>query len=420
MPFSPLSPARRLAFSLGACVLGATAVVGITDIAQPEAASAATDCRISPPDSTFADEVASSARYAQLWRLYQAYFLRQPDNGGLGYWIDLSRSGVGLQAISDNFELSEEFALTYGALDNYEFLELIYANVLCRIQDGDGFDYWLGLLNSSSLSRGDMMVLFSESEEYLTNTNTGWSVFSSPDTATLSADGYELRSVPGGQIAVVDYDRIDVSTSHNRCSVASINANWFFNPESSNPTPVGFAVIDGVQVPGAANRADRGVLGERYRPQGETEEIVWVYQGSFNINSNLASKNDRVLESWHSWRPDGTPAVDNASEWRWAAAGIPLIIDGQVWPGFYGISTSDYTHYTHGHSFVAFDKDTGYMAFGSTTGMTSAGLINWANENGYEDLIKFDGGGSVEFNVNGQTRVAGTGRNVPVWLGIGC
>ncbi|MEZ5343504.1 MAG: phosphodiester glycosidase family protein, partial [Acidimicrobiales bacterium] len=271
-----------------------------------------------------------------------------------------------------------------------------------------------------SLSRGDMMVLFSESDEYLIKTATAWSVFASPDRATLAADGYELRSIPGGKIAVIDYDRVDFSASHERCSVASINGNWFFNPESANPTPVGFAVIDGVHVPGAANRADRGVLGERYRPNGASEEIVWVYQGEFNINSNLDAKDGRVLESWHSWRPTGTPAVDNPAEWRWAAAGIPLIINGQVWPGFYGISTSDYTHYTLGHSFVAFDKDTGQLAFGSTRGMTSAGLISWATANGYEDLIKFDGGGSVEFNVNKVAQVAGTRRNVPVWLGIGC
>ena len=414
-----LNPLRKAASALATCALLATTLVAATDAARPAPAAAAV-CRISSPDSVFGDEVASSARYAQIWRLYQAYFLRQPDRPGLEYWIDLSRSGVGLQAISDNFEMSAEFALTYGSLDNTAFLELIYSNVLCREPDGDGFAYWLGLLDNGSLMRGEMMILFSESAEYIGKTDTTWSLFSSPDDATLADDGYEIQSVPGGQIAVVDYQRVDFSASHERCSVASINGNWFFNPESYNPTPVGFAVIDGVQVPGAANRADRGVLGERYRPNGAADEIVWEYQGSFNINSNLAAKNGRVLESWHSWRPTGTPAVDNPSEWRWAAAGIPLIINGQVWPGFYGISTSDYTHYTHGHSFVAFDKTAGRLAFGSTTGMTSAGLINWANANGYEDLIKFDGGGSVEFNVNRQTRVAGTPRDVPVWLGIGC
>ncbi len=419
MPIRALTPFKRLVATIGGMLLCATLVATVTEASQPTPAAAAS-CGISTPNSAFANEVASSPRHAQLWRLYQAYFLRQPDDGGLQYWIDISKDGTSLQKISDNFELSREFSLTYGNLNNIDFLNLIYRNVMCRPADGDGFAYWLGLLNSGEVNRGEMMILFSESKEYMVKTQTTWSLFANPDDATLSQDGYEIRSVPGGQIAVVDYQRVDFSASHNRCSVASINGNWFFNPGSSNPTPTGFAVIDGVQLPGAANRTDRGVFGERYRPNGATEEIVWVYQGSYNINSNLASKNGRVLESWHSWRPDGTPAVDNPSEWRWAAAGIPLIINGQVWPQFYNIPTNNYTHYTHGHSFVAYDKDGGLLAFGSTTGMTSAGLINWANANGYEDLIKFDGGGSVEFNVGGHTRVAGTGRNVPLWLGIGC
>ncbi len=413
------SKVKQLFSALGALTMAATTVVAVSDAVRPEPAEAIT-CNIGSPDRNYADDVASSARHAQLWRLYQAYFLRQPDDGGLVYWIELNRSGMGLQAISDQFEISPEFALTYGSLNNTDFLKLIYRNVLCRAPDGDGFNYWLSLLNSNAMTRGEMMVYFAESDEYIRFTNTPWSLFGSPDDATLAADGYEITTLPGGQMALVDYSRVDFSASHERCSVASINGNWFFNPETYNPTPVGFAVIDGVQIPGAANRADRGVLGERIRPNGAADEIVWVYQGSFNINSNLDSKNGRVLESWHSWRPDGTPAVDNPSEWRWAAAGIPLVINSQVWPGFYGISTNDYTHYTSRHSFVAYDKDAGVLAFGSTTGMTSAAMINWATSNGYEDLIKFDGGASVEFNVGRQTRVAGTYRDVPLWLGIGC
>ena len=413
------SPAKRLIAAFATATLAATLASGVSDAVDPAPASAAT-CNTRPPSSAYANDVASSARYAQIWRLYQAYFLRQPDRNGLEYWIDISKSGDTLQQISDNFERSREFALTYGNLNNAAFLDLIYENVMCRTADPSGYSYWLGKLDRGELARGEMMILFSESDEYIIKTETTWSLFADPDDATLSQNGYEIRSIPGGQIAVVDYQRIDFSASHNRCSVASINGNWFFNPGSANPTPTGFAVIDGNQLPGAANRSDRGVFGERYRPSGPAEEIVWVYQGSYNINSNLASKDGRVLESWHSWRPDGTPAVDNPSEWRWAAAGIPLIIDGQVWPQFYNIPTNNYTHYTYGHSFVAFDKDSGLLAFGSTAGMTSSGMIDWANANGYDDLIKFDGGGSVEFNVGGETRVAGTGRNVPLWLGIGC
>jgi len=52
--------------------------------------------------------------------------------------------------------------------------------------------------------------------------------------------------------------------------------------------------------------------------------------------------------------------------------------------------------------------------------MNSPQLVAWAQANGYQDLIKFDGGSSVELNIDGEARVAGTSRDVPLWLGIGC
>lgn len=402
-----------------AILLIASATLFVNDAVDPAPAEASA-CSIGVPSTAYAADVQASARTARVWRLYQAYFLRQPDAGGLAYWLGLSEGGLSLQDMSYNFERSAEFASAYGALDNTAFLNLVYNNVMCRPPDGAGLGYWLGLLNSGTLDRGELMVLFSESAEFTASTGTRWSEFADPDNATLAADGYEIRSITGGQIAVVDYSRVDFRASHNRCSVASINGNWFYTPESPNPTPIGFAVIDGQQLSGTVNTDDRGVFGQRLRPGGPDTERVWNYQGSFNLNSNLEIKGGSVLENWRSWQPGSTPALDNASEWRWAAAGIPLIVNRQVWEGFAAIPTNDYTHYTTRHSFVAFDKDDGTLVFGSTTGMNSAQIISWAQSNGYDDLIKFDGGGSVEFNVEAEVRVAGTPRDVPLWLGIGC
>lgn len=398
--------------------MAASLAIGST--AAAPAPAAATACSIQQPAGSFAADVAGSARTARTWRLYQAYFLRQPDSGGLGYWLGQSQAGLSLQDMAYNFERSTEFQLRYGNVDNAGFITLIYGNVMCRTPDPGGFGYWLDLLDRGAVNRGSLMVLFSESTEFANVTGTRWSAFADPAAATLGTDGYALTSIPGGMAVVVDYSRVDFRTSHDRCSVASINGNWFFTPERPNPTPVGFAVIDGQQVPGTEVRDDRGVLGERYRPGGPDSQRVWTYQGSFNLNSNLASKDGRVLENWGAWQPESTPSRGDASQWRWAAAGIPLIVNGQVWPGFWGIPTNDYTHYTYRHSFVAFDKDNGTLVFGATTAMTSAGLIAWAQAGGYDDLVKFDGGGSAELNINAQTRVAGTSRDVPVWLGIGC
>lgn len=410
------SSAKKLVLGL-VLAIAASLTVSITIDTEPAAAAT---CQITSPDGAFSADVENSARYAQVWRLYQAYFLRQPDRDGLEYWMDVAASGASLQAISTEFALSREFSLTYGQLDNRAFLTLIYSNVLCRNPDGDGFDYWLGLLDSRQINRGEMLVLFSESAEYGLATDTRWLFYANPYEATLAEDGYQLETIPGGQIVRADYSRVDFNASQERCSIASINGNWFHNPESSNPTPIGFAVVEGQQLPGAVIREDRGVLGERYRPNGPVDELYWVYQGTTNLSSNLEQKGDRVLESWNGWQPAASPPRDNPSDWRWAAAGTPLLINGQLRTDFNSIPTNNYTFYTRRHSFVAFDKDSGTLAFGSTTNMNAAEIIDWARAGGYDDLIKFDGGGSVEFNVGGGVQVAGTGRDVPLWLGLGC
>ena len=415
----PSSKKRSATMTLAAIVV---ALFASLTLPVGAASAAGSGCQISVPDAQFEALVDSSARHAQIWRLYQAYFLRQPDTSGLAYWAQVRSEGTTLSQIALYFELSDEFSRTYGSLDDSEFLSLIYDNVLCREQDESGFAYWLGLLNSGELSRPEMLILFSESAEYIATTNTAWSYFDSPYNATLAANGYEIRSLQGGQMAVVDYDRVDFKASHERCSVASINGNWFFNPETQNPTAIGFGVIDGQEIPWgvAAGLAERGVFGERIRPYGPVAEAVYTWPSDTNLNSNLATKNGHVLESWLGFQPAEVASRFNPGEWRWAAAGIPLIMNGQEWTHFSNIPTNDYTHYTRRHSFVAFDKTAGLLYFGSTTDMNSRELIDWAIAQGFEDLIKFDGGGSVEFNIGGGAVVAGTPRDVPLWLGIGC
>jgi S-formylglutathione hydrolase FrmB len=105
-------------------------------------------------------------RIAPIVRLYFAYFLRIPDYAGLMYWVDASSSGASLWAVSDSFAGSEEFGQRYGSLSNEGFVELIYQNILGRTPDSGGYAYWVGELNSGRQTRGQVMVGFSESDEY--------------------------------------------------------------------------------------------------------------------------------------------------------------------------------------------------------------------------------------------------------------
>jgi hypothetical protein len=103
---------------------------------------------------------------AQIMRLYLAYFLRLPDNEGLTYWVEATRSGMPLTRVSQGFSESPEFRDRYGSLDDAGFVEQVYRNVLSRSPDRGGRDYWIGRLGSGT-TRGQMMVGFSESDEFI-------------------------------------------------------------------------------------------------------------------------------------------------------------------------------------------------------------------------------------------------------------
>ena len=100
-------------------------------------------------------------------RLYRAYFLRDPDQAGLDYWLGRYGSGeLCLDGISEQFAVSPEFTARYGTLGVPEFVRLVYLNVLGREPDPDGYNYWAGRLAYEGLRRGEMMAAFSQSAEF--------------------------------------------------------------------------------------------------------------------------------------------------------------------------------------------------------------------------------------------------------------
>ncbi len=76
------------------------------------------------------------------------------------------------KTISDSFEIAQEFINTYGPLTDEQFLELVYENVLERTPDAVGEAYWMGLLAGGDVSRGDVMLFFSDGQEFRNSTGT--------------------------------------------------------------------------------------------------------------------------------------------------------------------------------------------------------------------------------------------------------
>lgn len=122
--------------------------------------------RIAFEDGTLAFDDEGLA--GQAYRLYQACFDRTPDVEGLGFWIKLLDSGaIDMNQAANFFLASEEFATVYGPpeeLSDIHYLALLYANVLDRAPDLEGFSFWRGA-QEEGITRADMLVFFSESVE---------------------------------------------------------------------------------------------------------------------------------------------------------------------------------------------------------------------------------------------------------------
>ena len=108
----------------------------------------------------------------QAYRLYGATLDREPDSGGLDYWVGLLKGGMSIEDAAGGFTNSPEFQAKYGALDDTQFATLLYGNVLDRAPDLGGLAYWLNLLGTGT-SRTEVVAGFSDSPEYQGNEKPG-------------------------------------------------------------------------------------------------------------------------------------------------------------------------------------------------------------------------------------------------------
>jgi len=141
-------------------------------VPPPGVALPSPNCAPPVPGAQHSQRVAAQPVDAQVWRLYSAYFLRQPQTSGLDYWVSQRASGRSHVSISNFFASSPEFQNRYGNVGSTDFVILVYVNVLCRMPDSDGLGYWSGKLLSGEMTRGELMLYFSEGAEYRNKTNT--------------------------------------------------------------------------------------------------------------------------------------------------------------------------------------------------------------------------------------------------------
>ncbi len=118
-----------------------------------------------------ADDVRS------ILRLYQAIFDRMSDSGGLTFWTNrfrevqednpgLSYRDALIETIGQWLESDEYIARFGDNLSDEDFLSLLYLNILGRPADQEGYNFWLAVLKSGALTREQLIVEFTESDEF--------------------------------------------------------------------------------------------------------------------------------------------------------------------------------------------------------------------------------------------------------------
>ncbi|MFY0680385.1 MAG: DUF4214 domain-containing protein [Thalassovita sp.] len=105
----------------------------------------------------------------EVYRVYRATLNRDPDEGGFLDWVVSLGSGTELETVVNGFVASREFQITYGALDDGDFVELLYQNVLSRASDAGGRQDWLDRMSGGD-SRESVVLGFSQSLEFINNT----------------------------------------------------------------------------------------------------------------------------------------------------------------------------------------------------------------------------------------------------------
>jgi hypothetical protein len=100
----------------------------------------------------------------QTYRLYQAAFNRKPDLGGLSFWLDKMDDGLGLASMAQFFLNSKESVAIYALLTDAQFVAQVYTNVLHREPDTGGLDFYIKGM-AAGVTRAAVLADFSESAE---------------------------------------------------------------------------------------------------------------------------------------------------------------------------------------------------------------------------------------------------------------
>jgi len=162
------APLEGIRFPDEAGLWAATAVVDAAAVSR--SVQLARDSRLSlgltGPDRT--DRAVSDS----IIRLYCGLFDREPDAFDLQYWAGRYWNGLPLVSIADAFSTSGEFVARFGVPNDAALIGILFARVLGRDPGPGAVGPYVGALRSGAMTRGELVVSFTESPEYVALTGT--------------------------------------------------------------------------------------------------------------------------------------------------------------------------------------------------------------------------------------------------------
>jgi hypothetical protein len=126
--------------------------------------------------------------------MYFSILGRQPDPSGLSFWVNALRDGKLTRAqAAEMFLTSPEASAAFGYADasNQVFVARNYFNTLGRDPDEGGLKFWVGLLDSHTITRAEVALSIAISPEHMVTVDTVRYVsFDTGGVEGVVADGY--------------------------------------------------------------------------------------------------------------------------------------------------------------------------------------------------------------------------------------
>ena len=166
---------------------------------------------------------------AGLIRMYGGVLGRAADKSGLQYWVgqfQKSSNPASYTTVAQQFINSSEFQRKYGNLSDAKFVEAMYPQILRRVGDKPGMDYWTRKLTSKAVTRAQLVVNLVNSseaknkyaEDAILQINT---LFGSGSYPAVAFTSKAIKTFTADQIGCAGTVLYDKDYAKNVCRVAS-------------------------------------------------------------------------------------------------------------------------------------------------------------------------------------------------------